>query len=142
MKLRTDWARDDLRADLRLGYVDYLDNERASRPDGAGNLVARYDVTRDTAIDWLGRFWLDTQRPGAPALSSGLPNVYVTNRPLVIAAGTSLGATRNSAGSTSRCAAPSTARSSRTRPIRTAPRSTWRARITMITARSERSAMS
>jgi len=94
LRLRTDWTRDDLKADLRLGYVDYLDNEPASRPDGAGNLVARYDVTRDTAIDWLGRFWLDTQRPGAPALSSGLPNVYVTNRPLVIAAGTSLGATQ------------------------------------------------
>jgi hypothetical protein len=93
-KLRTDWARSDLKADLRLGYVDYIDNPPASRPDGAGSLVGRYDVTRDTAIDWLGRFWLDTQRPGAPALSSGLPNVYVTNRPLVIAAGTSLGVTQ------------------------------------------------
>ena len=94
MKLRTDWARDDIKADLRLGYVDYLDNPPASRPDGAGSLVGRYDVTRDTAIDWLGRFWLDTQRPGAPALSTGLPNVYVTNRPLVITAGTSLGVTQ------------------------------------------------
>ena len=94
MKLRTDWARDELKADLRLGYVDYLDNQPASRPDGAGSLNGRYDVTRDTAIDVLGRFWLDTQRPGAPALSSGLPNVYVTNRPLVIAAGASLGATQ------------------------------------------------
>ena len=91
MKLRTDWARDDLKADLRLGYVDYLDNAPASRPDGAGSLIGRYDVTRDTAIDWLGRFWLDTQRPGAPALSSGLPNVTVTNRPIVLTTGTSLG---------------------------------------------------
>ncbi len=94
MKLRTDWARDDFKADMRLGYVDYFDNQPASRPDGAGGFVGRYDVTRDTAIDWLGRFWLDTQRPGSPALSSGLPNVYVTNRPLVITAGTSLGVTQ------------------------------------------------
>jgi len=93
-RLRTDWARDDLKADLRLGYVDYFDNAPASRPDGAGSFVGRYDATRDTAIDWLGRFWLDTQRPGAPALSSGLPNVYVTNRPLVVTAGTSLGVTQ------------------------------------------------
>jgi len=94
LKLRTDWARDAIKADLRLGYVDYLDNQPASRPDGAGSLVGRYDVTRDTAIDWLGHFWLDTQRPGAPALSSGLPNVYVSNQPLVITAGTSLGVTQ------------------------------------------------
>jgi hypothetical protein len=94
LKLRTDWARDDLKAELRLGYVDYLENQPASRPDGAGGLVGRYDVTRDTAIDLLGRFWLDTQRPGAPALSSGLPNVYVANRPLVITAGASLGVTQ------------------------------------------------
>ena len=73
MKLRTDWARDDLKADLRLGYLDYLDDAPASRPDRAGNLVARFDVMRDTAIDWLGRFWLDTQRPGAPALYLGPP---------------------------------------------------------------------
>ncbi|MGA9599565.1 MAG: outer membrane beta-barrel protein [Methylocystis sp.] len=94
MKLRSDWARDDFKADLRLGYVDYLDNQPASRPDGAGSLIGRYDVTWDTAIDWLGRFWLDTQRPGAPALSSGLPNVTVTNRPIVLTAGTSLGVTQ------------------------------------------------
>ena len=70
-KLRSDWERDSLQGDLRLGYVDDLDYEEASRPDSAGNLIGRYDVTRDTAIDVLGRFNLDTQRPGAPAISSG-----------------------------------------------------------------------
>ena len=93
-KLRTDWSRDDLIADVRLGYVDYFDYSPANRPDGAGNLVGRYDVTRDTAIDVLGRFTLDTQRPGAPAIASGLPSVTVTNRPVVFSAGTSLGATQ------------------------------------------------
>ena len=33
MKLRTDWARDDFKADMRLGYVDYFDNQPA--PSGA-----------------------------------------------------------------------------------------------------------
>ncbi len=92
-KLRSDWSRDELQADLRLGYVDYLDYEKASRPDGVGNLTARYDVTRDTAIDVLGHFNLDTQRPGAPAISSGLPNVTVTNRPVIFSAGTAVGVT-------------------------------------------------
>ncbi|MGA8170002.1 MAG: outer membrane beta-barrel protein [Methylocystis sp.] len=93
-KLRSDWARDDFQADLRLGYVDYLDYEQASRPDGVGNFTGRYDVTRDTAIDVLGHFTLDTQRPDAPAISSGLPNVTVTNRPIIFSAGVGAGATQ------------------------------------------------
>ena len=92
-KLRSDWERDSFQADLRLGYVDYLDYEQASRPDGAGNFVGRYDVTRDTAIDVLGHFSLDTQRPGAPAISSGSPNVTVTNRPIIFSAGIAAGVT-------------------------------------------------
>jgi hypothetical protein len=93
-KLRSDWARDDFQADLRLGYVDYLDYEQASRPDGAGNFIGRYDVTRDTAIDVLGHFSLDTQRPDAPAISSGVPNVTVTNRPIIFSAGVGAGVTQ------------------------------------------------
>jgi hypothetical protein len=92
-KLRSDWARDDFQADMRLGYVDYVDYQQANRPDGAGSFVGRYDVTRDTAIDVAGHFNLDTQRPGAPAISSGLPNVTVTNRPIIFSAGVSAGAT-------------------------------------------------
>lgn len=93
-KLRSDWERDAFQADLRLGYVDYFDYEQASRPDGAGNFVGRYDVTRDTAIDALGHFNLDTQRPGAPAISSGLPGVTVTNRPAIVSVGTAAGVTQ------------------------------------------------
>ena len=92
-KLRSDWERDNLQADLRLGYVDYLDYEQASRPDGAGSFVGRYDVTRDTAIDVLGHFSLDTQRPGAPAISSGSAGVTVTNRPVIVSSGTAAGVT-------------------------------------------------
>ncbi len=92
-KLRSDWERDSLQADLRLGYVDYLDYEQASHPDGAGNFVSRYDVTRDTAIDVLGHFNLDSQRPDAPAISSSSPNVTVTNRPIIFSAGIAAGVT-------------------------------------------------
>jgi hypothetical protein len=93
-KLRSDWSRDELDADMRLGYADYFDYPPANRPDGVGNLVGRYDVTRDTAIDVLGRFSLDTQRPGSPSISSGVATVTVTNRPLIFSAGTSVGATQ------------------------------------------------
>ena len=82
--LRSDWSRHSLIADFRGGYSEYFDYPLANRPDGAGSLVARYDVTRDTSLDLAGRFTLDTIRPGAPVLASGIPTVQVTNRPIVL----------------------------------------------------------
>lgn len=93
-KLKSEWERDDFQADLRLGYADYFSVSGADRPDGVGYFAGRYDVARDTAIKLEGRFSLDTQRPGDPALSSSLSNVVVTNRPAIVAAGTSLGVTQ------------------------------------------------
>jgi hypothetical protein len=93
-ELKSDWSRHDLQAALRLGYSDFFDLQAASRPDGAGDFKSRYDVTRDTAINVDGRFNLDTQRPGAPALASGLSYVTVTNRPLIVSAGLSTGVTQ------------------------------------------------
>jgi hypothetical protein len=96
LKLRTDdWKRDGLEGDLRLGYVDYFDYAQANRPDGAGALVGHYDVTRDAKIDMGAHFTLDSQRPDAPAISSGLPNVTVTNRPIIFSSGGTLGASEN-----------------------------------------------
>lgn len=84
--LRSDWSRHSLIADLRMGYALYPDYSPANRPDGAGALVARYDITRDTQIDYKMSFSLDTIRPGAPGLSTGVPDVFVVNRPIVIGA--------------------------------------------------------
>lgn len=83
LDLKSDWSQHELRANLRMGYSEYLDYSAANRPDGAGTLTARYDVTHDTQLDLKARFSLDTQRPGAPAISSGLPNVTVLNRPII-----------------------------------------------------------
>jgi hypothetical protein len=84
--LRSDWARHSLTAELRMGYAVYPEYSPANRPDGAGRLVARYDVTRDTQLDYRMTFSLDTIRPGAPGLSTGIPDVFVVNRPIVIGA--------------------------------------------------------
>jgi hypothetical protein len=89
--LKSEWARHEFNANLRMGYAEYFDVPLASRPDGIGAFNARYDVTRDTGLLLGGRFSLDTQRPGAPALSSGLPNVNVVNRPIVFSFGVSPG---------------------------------------------------
>jgi hypothetical protein len=92
--LKSDWGRHDFQANLRMGYSEYFDNSLASRPDGVGEFTGRYDVTRDTALVVLGRFNLDTQRPGAPAIFSGLPNVTVTSRPIIFSSGVQAGVTQ------------------------------------------------
>ncbi len=93
-KLRSDWERDDFQADMRLGYVDYLEYQQANHPDGAGSFTGRFDVTKDTSIDIAGRYTLDSILPSAPAISSGSPNVTAVNRPIVFSIGTSAGATQ------------------------------------------------
>ena len=94
LTVRSDWDRHEFQADLRLGYSDYFDLQDASRPDGTGTFKARYDVTKDTALDLQGRFSLDTQRPGSPNVASGAQNVTVTNRPIILSYGDSAGVTQ------------------------------------------------
>lgn len=96
--LRSDWDRHGLTADLRMGYAEYFDYSPANRPDGAGLLVGRYDVTRDAQLDLKMKFSLDTIRPGAPALFTGAPQVTVVNRPIVIGAGVQPGVTHRFGG--------------------------------------------
>lgn len=96
LRLRSpDWTRDDVQANLRLGYVDYFSVDNADRPDGVGDFLYRYDVARDTKVKFEGRFTLDSQRPGAPGLATSLPNVVVVNRPLIVSLGTSVGVTQS-----------------------------------------------
>nr|WP_255608852.1 outer membrane beta-barrel protein [Methylosinus sp. Sm6] len=95
LRLRSDWMRDDVQANLRLGYVDYFSVENADRPDGVGDFLYRYDIARDTKVKFEGRFSLDTQRPGAPGLASSQTDVVVINRPLIVSLGTAVGVTQS-----------------------------------------------
>ncbi len=94
LNVRSDWARHDFQGQMRLGYSEYFDVPSASRPDGAGTFLARYDLTRDTALNVGGRFNLDTLRPGAPAILSGVATVTATNRPIIFTFGTTAGVTQ------------------------------------------------
>lgn len=94
VKVKSDWARHSVEGELRGGYSEYFDNKNASRPDATGQMAARYDVTRDTSLDLLGKMSLDTMRPGAPALYSGQTSVYVTNRPINLGMGAQGGVTQ------------------------------------------------
>ena len=87
--IQSDWSRHDLYGQLRGAYSEYFDNPAARRPEGAGNLRLRLDVTRDTEIDIEGHYLIDTQRPSSPDL-----NAPVVSRPVVYTEGASIGVTQ------------------------------------------------
>ncbi|MFC5552664.1 outer membrane beta-barrel protein [Methylobacterium iners] len=90
LNFRSDWSASELAGELRGGYLDFPDNQAASRPNGAGNVRLRLDANRDTRVDVEGRFLLETQRAGSPDL-----NATVSSRPLIASYGTTVGVTEN-----------------------------------------------
>ncbi|HEX8373578.1 MAG TPA: outer membrane beta-barrel protein, partial [Geminicoccaceae bacterium] len=90
LNFRSDWSASELAGELRGGYLDFPDNQAASRPNGAGNVRLRLDANRDTRVDVEGRFLLETQRAGSPDL-----NATVSSRPLISSYGTTVGVTEN-----------------------------------------------
>ena len=91
--IQSDWSQHSVNGALRLGYSDFFSVPSANRPDGAGSVGARIDVTRDTSIDLGGTFALDTLRAGSPDLI-GLNNSIATNRPVIWTIGGFVGATQ------------------------------------------------
>ena len=90
--VQSDWSQHSLSGSLRGGYSDFFSVPAANRPDGAGSLAGRIDVTRDTSIDLGTTFALDTLRQGSPELVS-LGTATSTNRPLVYTFGGFAGVT-------------------------------------------------
>lgn len=87
---RSDWSAAELAGDLRGAYLEYPQNESASRPSAAGAVRLGVDASRDLRFDAEGRFLVDTQRAG----SIDLQATNTTSRPLIMAYGASLGATQ------------------------------------------------
>lgn len=87
--LQSDWSRHDLYGQMRGAFSEYFDNPAARRPEGAGNLRLRLDVTRDIEIDVEGHYLIDTQRPSSPDL-----NAPVVSRPVTYTEGASIGYTQ------------------------------------------------
>lgn len=94
LRVKSDWARHSLEGELRGAYSEYFNYPLASRPEAAGAFTARYDLTRDTSLDLRGSLSLDTIRPGAPAIFSGVQTVQVVNRPIVLGVGAQPGVTQ------------------------------------------------
>ena len=89
LRVQSDWSRDELTGFLRGAYNEYPSNPGASRPEGAGRIGYRHDVTRDTQLDAEAHYLIDTQRPDSPDL-----NADVRERPIVFTSGASAGATQ------------------------------------------------
>lgn len=83
----SQWSSNELRSTMSAGYDTFFSDPEANRPDAAGTVDYRYDVTRDLTVDAEGRFGVSTQRPGSPEL-----NVAVQGRPLISSVGTTVGA--------------------------------------------------
>ncbi len=87
------WSQHSLTATLRGGYYDYFRVPAADRPEAAGTVTGRIDVLRDTQINLVSTFDIETQQPGSPVLA--IPNsVFITNRPIIATYGQSAGITQ------------------------------------------------
>jgi hypothetical protein len=93
LRAESQWPQHSLTADLSGGYWDYFRVPDADRPEAAGTLTGRVDVTRQTQINLLSTFSLQTQQPGSPILA--IPgSVFITNRPLIVTLGQTAGITQ------------------------------------------------
>lgn len=88
--LQSDWSRHELKGQIRGAYDVYTDNPEANRPEGAGQIGLKLDVTRDSFVQIDGRFLIDTQRPDSPDLNAAA----VRTRPIIATEGASLGFTQ------------------------------------------------
>jgi hypothetical protein len=84
--VRSDWARHELRADLRGSYYDYPSVPEVNRPTLDARVAGRLDVTRDTRIEGEGRYLISTDRPGSPDLPADFAQL-----PIVTTVGGTLG---------------------------------------------------
>ena len=81
LKVQSDWARHEWRADIRGRYKTYPGFDAVpslDQPFVDSKVAARIDVTRRTRIDLEGRFLLATENPNSPDLPAGLAKLPIT----------------------------------------------------------------
>jgi hypothetical protein len=70
--VNSNWARHELTASLRGSYSAYQPASDLNRPSLDARVNGRIDVTRDTRLDFEGRFLVGTDRPGSPNIQANL----------------------------------------------------------------------
>lgn len=76
------WSVHSLKGELRAGYADFFNMKNVDRPDAAGKIDGRIDVTRDTEFDYGGTVGVTTIRSGSPEIQSGSSTAVSTNQPI------------------------------------------------------------
>lgn len=74
LRAQSNWARHELKADLRGSYTGYSPDTTPtlSRPYVNGKVDGRVDVTHATRIDLGGRVLVSTDNPNSPNLPAGI----------------------------------------------------------------------
>ena len=99
LKVRSDWERHALDADIKASYTDYFQNfpstgagppESLDRPSVDARVDGRVDVTSRNHFDLEGRLLVGTDNPGSPNIQVGLSRL-----PIVTTLGTTLAYTQS-----------------------------------------------
>ena len=77
LQLRSQWARHAFGADLRGSLLNYDTLSSSNRPQAEARAFTRFDVTRDTRVDFEGRFALSTDNPGSPNLQPDIAKLPI-----------------------------------------------------------------
>jgi hypothetical protein len=108
LKVRSDWERHALNADIKASYIDYFQSfpptitdspsgiivsgppESISRPSVDSKIDGRIDVTSRNHLDLEGRLLVGTDNPGSPNIQADLARL-----PIVTTLGATLGYTHS-----------------------------------------------
>ncbi len=111
LKVRSDWERHALNADIKASYIDYFQNfpptvvdcgcgpegisvtgppESIDRPTVDSRIDGRVDITSRNHLDLEGRLLVGTDNPGSPNIQADLARL-----PIVTTLGTTLGYTQS-----------------------------------------------
>lgn len=80
LRVRSDWSRHQLTADINGNYVDYLDGgftPSLSRPELNARVDGRLDITSQTHADGEGRLLVGTDNPNSPNVEAGLSKLPI-----------------------------------------------------------------
>jgi hypothetical protein len=70
-KLRSDWSRHALNAEIRGAYTAYESSPSVNQPTLDGRVNGRIDITRQTRADLEARTYVSTTSPNSPDLPAG-----------------------------------------------------------------------
>ena len=78
LNAKSEWSQHELALALRGSYTAYDKLTDSNRPMLETKATGRIDVSRDTAINLEGRYYLSTDYPGSPNLTAGLARLPIS----------------------------------------------------------------